>query len=961
MPAWKANLGSLTTSPFMKKLHLKSLLSAIACSAVLVSPIASAEYKLEDKIPFSPRLKLGTLPNGLTYYIQKNSLPAKKVELRLVVKAGSILEDDDQQGLAHFTEHMAFNGSTHFKGNELVSFLQSIGIKFGADLNAYTSFDETVYILPVPTDKKGNLDKAFTVLEDWAGGLSFEGAEIDKERGVVLEESRLHKGAGDRMSKLTLPKILSGSRYAERLPIGRDEVLKAFKYDAVKRFYADWYRPDLMAVVVVGDVEPAEAERLVRAHFSKLKNPAHERPRLYATVPQRSASEGLVVTDKETTNNSINILYTRSVDEPETTLGKYRQGLLNNLLNTMLSQRLQELAQTANPPFVGAASGINPLVRGYREFSAYAVIGKAGQNAAIKTLVEENERAAQYGFTATELDRAVKNLLRNLERANSERDKTESSAHAAEMIRNFLVQEPVPGIENELLYAKEFLPAIKPEEITAMVKKLVAGNGNKLVIYQGTGQGDFVPLTNAQVLAAVTGAASNTVNAYQDKAVASALMEQPPAGGKIVAEKVNVALGLTELTLSNGIKVMLKSTDFKNDQVMMSATRDGGKSLFADADFYNGQMAAQLMVGMGVKSFTPTDLGKVLAGKSVSATPVLRDLGEGFSGQSGSADIEAMLQLTYLYFTAPRKDEVLFQSAIGKMGDAVKNLMANPEIAFSDATLKYLYADHPHRPHVPTRADVDNIKLDRMVELYKQRFSSAKGFTFFFVGSFDMDKMKPLVATYLGSLPTADVPTAFKDVEPRVVKGVIKKIEHVGTEQKSNIALVFTGDVTYSSDAQMRLQALVEVLNIKLTERLREELGAVYSPRIIGQMSKNPYGHYAISIGLPCAPENVDKLIKATIEEVQKIRDEGARLADLNKVKENWIKNYREGMKTNTYWVRGLQLALELQQDPERMLSYESRVDALQVAELQGAAKTYFNMDNYLQVVLYPVDKVAQK
>ncbi len=916
---------------------------------------AVGQVKLSDPLPIAPEVKVGKLANGLTYYIRKNSRPEKKVELRLVVNAGSILEDDDQQGLAHFTEHMAFNGSKNFKKNELVSFLQSIGVEFGADLNAYTGFDETVYILPIPLDKKENLDKGFLVLEDWASTVAFENTEIDKERGVVLEESRLGKGANDRMNKVIYPKLFEGSKYAERLPIGKEDILKNFKYDAIKRFYKDWYRPDLMAVIVVGDLDPVEAEKLIKTHFEKLKNPAKPRPCTYATIPPRKSSEGIVVTDKEATNHILQILYSNKVAKPEVLVGDYRDHIVKGLFNTMLGQRLQELTQKPNPPFVFGGSDFGEFVHGYEVYSSFSFVSKAGAEPAIAALIQENERARKFGFTANELDRTKKSFMRNMERAYNERDKSESENYADEYIRNFTQQETIPGIENEYNYYKQFLDGITLEEVNQLAAKLVPSNEDKLVILQGPEKADFTMPSNSDLLALVNNAEKIPVTAYEEAVVATSLMDKAPEAGKITADVENKELGYHQLTLSNGVKVILKPTDFKNDQVLLSGVRFGGQSLYPDKDMYNAQYASTVVQQMGVKDISPTDLRKILAGKTVNASPRISNLSEGISGQSGSADIESMLQLTYLYFTQPRKDEALFSSFVTKQQALYQNLMSNPQAVFQDSLQMIMYNKHPRGPRVPKVDDFGKINLDRALEIYKERFGNANGFTFIIVGSFDLNAIKPLVATYLGSLPSSGTSTSsFKDLGIRPVKGVVKKEVKKGTEPKSFISMAFTGEAPYSDEANLKLQAAIEVLNIKLIESLREELSGIYGGGMRGSLNKNPYNNYSINVSLPCGPENVDKLIKATLDEIQKIKDNGPLEADLNKVKETWIKQYQEDVKDNNYWLTKLQQSVEVGSNVGEVLTVEKRIQALTTKDVKDAANMYFNMKNYLQVVLNP-------
>lgn len=939
----------------MKKSIGKASLQGFILLFLLASLGAAAQVKLTDPLPIAPEIKIGKLSNGLTYYIRKNSRPEKKVELRLVVKAGSILEDDDQQGLAHFTEHMAFNGSKNFKKNDLVSFLQSIGVEFGADLNAYTSFDETVYILPIPLDKKENLDKGFLVLEDWASTVAFDNAEIDKERGVVLEESRLGKGANDRMNKVIYPKLFEGSKYAERLPIGKEDILKNFKYDVIKRFYKDWYRPDLMAVVVVGDLDPAEAEKMIKTHFEKLKNPAKPRPRTYSTIESRKTSEGLVVTDKEATNHILQILYSNKIAKPEVLVGDYRNQIVKGLFSAMLSQRMQELTQKPNPPYIFGGSNLGGFVHGYEVYSSFAVVSKAGAEPAISAVIQENERARRFGFTANELERTKKSMLRNIERSYNERDKSESKNYADEYIRNFLEQEPLPGIENEFNYYKQFLDGISLEEVNQLTAKLIPSNENKLVILQGPEKADFAIPTNADLLLIANNAEKIPVTAYEEKVIAASLLEKAPEGGKIIFSKENKELGYHELTLGNGVKVILKPTDFKNDQVVMTATRFGGQSLYPDKDMYNAQYAATVVQQMGVKDISPTDLRKMLAGKTVNASPRISNLNEGMSGQSGSADVEAMLQLTYLYFTQPRKDEALFNSFVTKQQAMYQNLMSNPQAVYQDSMQMIMYNKHPRGPRVPKVEDFNKINLDRALDIYKERFGNATGFTFILVGSFDVAKIKPLIATYLGSLPSSPASaSSFKDLGIRPVKGVVKKEVKKGTEPKSFISMAFTGEAPYTDEASLKLQALIEVLNIKLIESLREELSGIYGGGMRGNLAKNPYNNYTINVSLPCGPENVDKLIKATMDEIQKIKDNGPAEADLTKVKETWTKQYQEDVKDNNYWLNKLQQSVEMGSNAGDVLTVEKRINAITTKDVKEAANLYFNMKNYLQVVLNP-------
>ena len=935
---------------------LKILVRSAFGALFFASFVASSHAQLNPAMPLpvSPLVKTGKLPNGLTYYIQKNSRPANKLELRLVVKAGSILEDDDQQGMAHFLEHMAFNGSTHFKKQELVSYLESIGVKFGADLNAYTSFDETVYILPIPTDKKANVDKGFQVLRDWAGGLTLDARDIDDERGIVLEELRIGKGAGDRMRKVLLPKIFNGSRYAQRLPIGTEAIISKGDPAAVRRFYQDWYRPDLMAVVVVGDIENAEAERLVRQHFSDLKNPASPRARFEAPIAARSETEAVIITDKEANGNNLLIRYPVKEAKPGTTIGSYRADLVQSLFTTMLNQRLQELTQLANPPFMGASSSVSNLTARYESYSVSATLGKGGAAPAIEALVQEHARASQFGFSAGELDRAKKNLLRQIERAYNERDKTESAALVREFIDHFLAHESMPGIENEYNYMRELVPGITLDDVNRYARETIPTTAPKLVAYMGATKSELPTPTSEQLLASFTAAEKIAVKAREEKALAASLLDKPPVAGRIVSEVEDKRIGTTTLTLSNGVKVILKPTDFRNDQVMLSAARYGGQSLFGDADAINARYASAVAGAMGTGQFAPVELRKMMAGQAAGVVTSLGTYTETVGGSSGSTEVETMLQLLYLKFTSARRDPDLFQSLVGKQLEAARNAMVQPETVFQDTVAATLYGNHPRRARVPRPEDFAKLDLDRALAIHRERFSSAKDMTFILAGSFDPVKVRPLIATYVASLPTPDIKVGFQDLGLNPAAGVVKKDVRMGVEDKSRISLNFTGPAEFSEDEQMRLSAMVEVMNIRIVDILREKMALIYGGGMNGAISRIPKGQYAIGVSMPTGPANVDKVIATLFAEIERMKSDGPSAAELDKVRQIWLQNHQKSLRENGYWVARLQTALMQGTDPARILDYEKRVNALSTADLKNAAQRYFNMNNYVQVVLYP-------
>ena len=931
----------------------------LAFAALLPLGSAHATIHLNDPVPVGPQVKVGQLTNGLTYYIQRNSRPEKKLELRLVVKAGSILEDDDQRGLAHLLEHMAFNGSTHFKKWELISYLQSIGVKFGADLNAYTSFDETVYMLPIPTDDPANVDKGFLVLEDWAHGLTLADADIDKERSIVLEEARSGKGAGERMNKQLLPKMYNGSRYASRLPIGDEQVLNTFKPAAVQRFYRDWYRPDLMAVVVVGDIEPARAEQLIKAHFGAMTNPAPARARTYAPIAARAATEALVITDKEASGNSVLIRYPVRPAPPHASFGDFRAKLVDALFGAMLGQRLQDLAQQAKPPFIGAGSGIARMTPRYQSYSAGATIGKDGAAPALAALVQENERARKFGFGAAELERSKKDMLRSYERIYSERDKSNSADFVAEYTRHFLEGEEIPGIDNEYHYARELVPGISLAEVNRYAAATIPVDSAKLVVYLGSDQpGVSTPTPRAADLLAWTDAAARVkLTPRLEAAVATRLMETPPVAGSIVGETRDAALGTTTLTLSNGVKVILKPTDFANDQVLLSASRPGGLTQFGQPDLTAARYANAVVASMGVAGFAPNDLQKVLAGKAANAWVDFGQYSDNVGASAGGDDIATMLQLLYLRFTGARRDPALFQSFVSKGAEGARNLMAQPQAVFGDALTRALYGDSPWVARAPRPEQFDGLDLEHSVALYQQRFFSARGLTFIMVGSFDVAAVKPQLATYLASLPTPPLPLTVVDVGVRPVSGVVKQAVYSGADPKSVVSLTFTGPATYSKEENLRFQALLEVMNIRITDVLREQLALIYSGGVSGSISRIPYEHYAIGASLPTGPEKVEQVLATTFAEIARLKESGPAPADLEKVKRNWVQVQRRAMRENGYWLGQLQAAVTYDTDPAAILTLEQRIGAVSADDIRAAARRYFNLDNYVQVVLYPEQK----
>lgn len=915
---------------------------------------AVSQYKLTDPVPADRNVKVGKLANGLTYYIRRNTKPAKKVELRLVVNAGSVLENDNQRGLAHFMEHMSFNGSTHFPKNELVDFLQKSGVKFGADLNAYTGFDETVYILPIPTEDPAMLDKGLTVLEDWGFNNLFDKNEIEKERGVVLEESRLSKGSYERMSRQYFPKLFNGSKYATRLPIGKDDILKTFDPALLKSFYKMWYRPNQMAVIVVGDIDPAQAEKLIRLHFTRFTNPATAPARpVIIPIKQRTQPEAMVVTDEEATNTIVQVYNFVKPAPKIKTWGNYRQDVIENLVSSLINQRLEELTQKENPPFLFANTGFNQFIRGYNSFNSFAVLSKGTVEDAVNALIEETNRARQFGFLQTEFDRAKASLMNETERDYNEREKSESGQLTDQYVNSFLNGTPVPGITTRYQFLKQHLNGITLQEINDVAKKMPS-TGNAFTLLQAPAAiKDQLP-DSTKLLQELVAANNVPVKPYEEKAVATVLLEKEPVPGKITAETTDQKLMVTNLTLSNGVTVSCKPTTLKNDEILMDAWRVGGFHKYPVADKSNAENAAIIVQQMGVKDMSPTDLDKFMAGKTFSATPYINPNEEGIEGSSSVKDFETFLQLVYLYFTQPRKDETLFNSFISKQKAALEFLGKNPQLSYQDTLNKILYNNNPWMNAVPKAQDYDKITADSSLAIYKQIFGNAYGLHFSFVGNIDTAKVFPLLQKYLGSLPAMSKQNSYTDVGARMIKGQTEITIKRGKATQAMINLFFEGETEYNRDNRLQLAALLDALNIEITDKLREEMSGIYGGGLSGSVLKRPYEHYSIQASIPCGPENTDKLTTALLGLIKDAQEKGVAQKDLDKVKETWRKQYHVNLQRNEFWLENLSNAFINEDNPENILDYEQKINAITVADLQKIAKKYLSTANMVKSVMYP-------
>jgi zinc protease len=922
--------------------------------AIANAPAALSQIDLAQSMPLDPNVKIGRLPNGLTYYIRQNKLPEKRVEMRLVVNAGSVLEDDDQLGLAHFIEHMNFNGTKRFPKNELVSYLQSIGVQFGADLNASTGFDETIYILPVPTDKPELVEKGLQILEDWAHNALFDSLEIEKERGVVIEEWRISRGADERMMKQTLPVQYRGSRYANRLPIGNKESLENFSPEALKRFYKDWYRPDLQAIVIVGDIDINDMEQKIKETFSDIPAAITPRKRENYLVPDHAEQLAVVAKDKETAFPSVELMYKKN-PQPETTIGDYVRYMNRRMFTGMLNNRLRELTLKPNPPFVGAGSFYgNSYARSKDVFQLSANTSDTGMMRSLSALVEENRRVLLHGFTQPEFELQKKQLRGFYDRIFNEREKQESFKYVDEYVNNFLINEPIPGMEWEYDFVKQYLASAKLEDINKLAAQWITKDNMVITLNAPDKTGVKIP-TIEEIDRMLTTVETATIAPHIDKVLASSLMDAKKLKpGKIVSSKTIEDPGITTLTLSNGATVILKNTNFKNDEILFRAFSKGGHSLVKDADYHSAYNAAAIVAQSGVGNFSTADIGNMLKGKSTSLTPNISLYSEGMNGSTVPKETETFLQLLHLYFTAPRKDKDAFESFKKRQQQLYANLSANPQIYFSAAVQKLMTKNHPRADKLHTAADFNKINLDRSIQIYKERFANAGDFTFLFVGSFNEDSIKPLLEKYIGSLPSTGKKETYKDLGIRPPTGNIQEVITKGADPKSQVVMVFTTPVTYTSKEAYALKSLGEVMSIKLTEQLREEKGGVYGVSASGNMNRVPYNSSSFNIVFPCAPENVDTLSKAALDELKKIMTSGVTAEDLEKIKEQQKRKAEVDMRQNRFWIDNLYDAYFFGSNPADISGKQKMTDSLTSKMIQDVAKKYIRLNNFIKAILNP-------
>jgi zinc protease len=915
--------------------------------------IFAQEIDYSKAIPFDPSVKTGKLKNGLTYYIKKNAKPENKVDLRLIVNAGSILEDEKQLGLAHFMEHMNFNGTKRFPKNKLVDYLQSIGVKFGQHLNAYTSFDETVYFLPIPSDSPEKLENGFNIIEDWAFNANLTPEEIDKERGVVLEEYRIGLGAQKRMLGRYLPKLMHNSHYADRLPIGKKEILEKFTYDKLVSYYKDWYRPDLMSVIVVGDIDVNEMEKKIKAHFENYQNPKNEKPRKVYEVPDHKETFVAIESDKEASATQIQLLYKdHGMPKRDVTVGDYRGILVEGLFTTMLNNRLQELTNTPTPPFTyGYSYHGSTYARTKEAYQSFAMVQEDKQLSAIKVLVTENERAKKFGFTENELNRAKSEYLAQYENAYKDREKTESGSFVEQYQSHFLEEAPSPGIDWEFATVKKMLPTIALKDVNGFIKGFVKDD-NRVVIITAPEKEGLKKVTEQEVLSALA-VNSDDIKPYEESAATVALLRNEVKAGSIVKKETNPKIGTTTLFLSNGVKVTYKKTDFKNDEILMEGISFGGTNLYSDSEIKKVQFANGALSTAGFSGLKLNDINKFMAGKIATASPYISATTEGFRGNATPKDLEYMFQTVHAYFTDLNLDKTAFDGYKQKQSAFFNNLSSQPGVYFQQELSGYLNKENPRYnglfPNEKTWSETD---YELAYNKYKERFANAGDFEFYFVGNVDDKVIEEFSAKYLASLPSTAKKEKAVDLGYRMIKGDLKKVVNKGKDPKSSVTIMYYGDAAYSSKDAAAMEALGEVLTIKLIEELRENESGVYGVSARGSMIKVPNGTYNFTIGFPCGPENAEKLTASALKELQKIIDNGPEAKDVQKFKEAELLDYKKDIKENRYWLSNFTKSFVNGSDPSDVLVVEEKINKITAKDIQDVAKKYLTKDKVIGMLM---------
>lgn len=930
---------------------MKKLITLLLFVTTLV-----AYAQQNPNLPVDPKVRTGKLDNGLTYYIRQNKLPENRADFYIAQKVGSMQEEDSQAGLAHFLEHMAFNGTTNFPGKDMLNYLQNNGIKFGTNINAYTSFDETVYyISDIPTTNKNLVDSALLVLHDWSNAIALEEEELENERGVIREEWRTRGGAQQRIWDQLLPKMYPDSKYAKRMPIGSIDVINNFKPEEIRAYYHKWYRPDLQGIIIVGDFDADEMEQKVKEIFSPISLDKERAEREYYPVPDNKEPIVAVATDKEARNTQILLFYKHDPmpDELKNTQAGYITNYILSAASAMINQRFAEIVQKPDAPFTSAYA-YNDHYFVAKTKDAWTVAAGSAEDkieTALAAIIRETERMKRHGFTASEYEVARTNILKGYEDAYNNRDKQRNSAYSQEYVRAFTDGEPIPGIEYEYQFMQAVAPNIPVEAISQTIQQLIADENIVIAITGPEKEGLVYPSSEA-LLGVLSAVQAETIEPYAEEIIDEPLVATPPAPGKIVKTEKDEVMDATIWTLQNGMKVILKNTDFKDDQILMSAISAGGYSHYSSQDPVNSRMMGNIATLGGVGNFSATDLPKVLAGKTATARPSIALTTQDFNGSSTINDFETMLQLVYLYFTAPRQDNDAFQSFIQRMQTQLKNQEAEPMVAFNDSVTNALYGNNPLTKRIKL-SDLEKIDYNRIMKMYAERFADPGQFIFTFVGNIDEEKVRPAVEQYLASLPGKAEKGQFVQVPLNLKEG---KMESTFRRKMQNPKASVFNAITATTERNFKNQLLMsifdQILDIVYTEKVREEEGGTYGVYAGGSISRYPEGQTILQIMFDTDPEKTTHLNQIVLNVLNDFIINGPREADFTKVKEYMNKSYTENLKENSYWLNILKNKYFYGED--NYTPYLETLNSITPNDVRDFAKELLDQGNLKTIVMLP-------
>ncbi len=906
---------------------------------------------IEPETPLDPAIRTGKLKNGMTFYVMGHQKPEQRAALWLAVNAGSVQEDDDQRGLAHFVEHMAFNGTKRYAKQEIINYIEKIGMRFGPDVNAYTSFDQTVYMLTVPTDDKAMMHTGLDILRDWAGDVAFDPAEVEKERGVVLEEWRLGRGPFARINDKQWPVMFQGSKYAHRLPIGLSEILRKAPREALVRYYKDWYRPENMAVIAVGDFDPEAMEKEITARFGNLVSEGTKRPREAVAVPHEHPTAVTIATDPELPFSDVQVI-DKMDHRPELTKADYRRMIVENLYHSMLRARFSQLAQDPAAPFTGAGSYTSSLTRTADGFvrSASAKQGRTAE--ALTLLVREIERVEQHGFTEGELDRARSETLASAETSAAEWAKTPSDQIADEMTRHFFEREQMPGRLVELELNRAVLPTVTLAELNHLAATWGSDKGRVISI---SGPATAKLPTEQEVRALFAAASKDKVEPWKDEA-ARPLLTKLPTPGKVVSSTRDTGADATVWTLSNGVRVIVKLTSFQNDSIEIQGWKPGGTSLVPD--LVNGRFASAVVATGGAGDLDATALQKAMMGKIAWISVGLGEMSESVRGSTRPADLETAMQLMYQRLTAPRRDERAFAAWKDDQLEWARNRRMLAEVSFYEDMEAVRSKNHPRRQ--PTTPELlAKVDLDKAHAVWRSRFADFTGATFVFVGNVDLAKLQPLVEQYLASLPAAGKKDKWKDVGITYAAGKVSKEIVQGSEPKSYVSMTFGAPEKWSRDAARDARVLAMVLQIRLREVLREDMGGVYGVRSSVSLSREPTMRREATISFGCDPANVEKLRDAALGVLRTIQKEGTSAEILSKVTEQLKRARETDAKENWWWGSQLREAYWYGEDFTTVSDLSGLLARVTSDRVKASAKQFFSEKHLVFGVLRPAGGVA--